>query len=89
MWRISPTANVELVQSAAAQNQLARLSQNSRTNSQYPEAPIAEPVIRIESAPKFLSRRMSANGTHITDPINPIKGVNALKAAASVIKTSA
>lgn len=53
MRKVSSTTNVEVAQSATAQTQLAHrreLNQNSCTNSQYPKAPITEPVTRIASA---------------------------------------
>src|SRR5262245_24663166 len=62
IMRVSVTSNVEVAQRATAQNQLAQrraLNQNSCTSSQYPEAPITEPVTRIASALKSFSRRMS------------------------------
>jgi hypothetical protein len=89
--RTSSVNNVAITQSATGLRQSAGRSdfnQNRRTNSQYPEAPIAEPVIKIASPPKLFLRKMSEKADHMINPHSPIKGVDTLKTVASVINTN-
>ena len=64
-------------------------NQNWRTKSQYPDAPIAEPVRKTERTPKWCSRKKSEKGAHQMEPHNPKIGVAALQMVASVMKHSA
>jgi hypothetical protein len=65
------------------------LIQNQRTKSQYPKAPIAEPVIRTKIKLFGLGGRKATMGDQTMDPHNPIIGVKALQIVVSVMKTNA
>jgi hypothetical protein len=84
--------NVPTTQSATVLSQSARRSdfnQKWRTNSQYPDAPIAEPVSKIERTPKWFRRKKSEKGAQKMEPHNPKMGVAALQTVASMMKHSA
>jgi len=70
---------------------LSDLNQKKRTNIQYPEEPITEPVRRKRNvAREAFAGRVRRNGTHTIEPTqNARRGVATLHTTASVAKPKA